>query len=175
MIVGSGSIANLLNDRNGFIFFASGVGDSAETKESEFKRERDLFQQTIYQHALAGPHVVYFSTISIFTTLSPYTIHKMDMEKLVKKMAYYYTIIRLGNVWGCRNPNTFVNKMEHWERNNKLLDSMIRDEYKFMVSKEQINMITDHLPRNGKNEISIFGEMLKVKECLERSKKIDYV
>ena len=39
MIIGKGDIASILNDREGAIFFASGVSNSSETNELAFKRE----------------------------------------------------------------------------------------------------------------------------------------
>ena len=45
MIVGKGDIASILNDREGAIFFASGVSKSTETNESEFWREIELLDK----------------------------------------------------------------------------------------------------------------------------------
>ena len=45
MIVGYGDIASVLKDRKGTIFFASGVSNSQETRESEYKREEDLLMK----------------------------------------------------------------------------------------------------------------------------------
>lgn len=169
MIIGSGSIASMLNDRKGFVFFAAGVSNSSETDENEYRREVKLMYKTLYETNMSDPpNLVYFSSISIFTVTSRYTKHKKEMEDFVKSHFPNRTIIRIGNVWECRNPNTFINKMLHWQRQGKLLDSMIRDEYKYMISKEQLNFVTDNLPRTGKHEISIFGEALKVSECLKR-------
>jgi len=53
-IVGSGDIASVLKDRDGFIFFASGVSNSQETRESEYQREKDLL---MIQDK--GKHIVY--------------------------------------------------------------------------------------------------------------------
>ena len=36
MIIGNGDIASVLNDREGAIFFVSGVSNSNEIRESEF-------------------------------------------------------------------------------------------------------------------------------------------
>lgn len=158
MIIGNGSIASMLNDRDGFRFFASGVGDSSCNSGVEFVREKRLIKD--YWPGEFSMFV-YFSTISIFTHYTPYTQHKLECEALVKAYFKNSTIIRLGNIWECTNPNTFINayKTKPYEP---------REEYKYMISKQQLNFITDNLPTTGKHEISIFGEALKVSECLKR-------
>ena len=37
-----------------------------------------------------------------------------------------------------------------------------RDEYRFVISKEQLLLLTDNLPLTGQNEICAFGIMDKV-------------
>jgi hypothetical protein len=171
-IIGNGSIAKLLNDREGFVFFAAGVSDSRlgceENRWSHVNREKKLLFEKIEYANNTESMLVYFSTISIFLLDSLYVRHKFHMEMLIRDKAKNYTIIRLGNVWECTNPNTFINayKREPYEP---------RDEYKYMISKKQFNFVTDNLPRTGQHEISIFGEMLSVKECLERAKVMNYV
>lgn len=160
MIIGKGSIASMLNDREGFVFFAAGVGDSKCLDVSEYMKEVDRVFDLAENHY---EMFVYFSSISIFTTKTPYTYHKQLMEKHIKNMFLNSCIIRLGNVWECTNPNTFINAYK-----NKPYEP--REEYKYMISKKQLNLITDNLPRTGQHEISIFGELLSVKECLNRIK-----
>lgn len=170
MIIGNGSIAKMLNDRDGFIFFASGVSDSSieGTQDDEINclREKSLLNIHIGLANAVNKCFVYFSTISCNYVISRYTKHKEEMELDIKAQAHNYCIIRIGNIWECRNPNTFINKMQYWQRQNKLLDSMIRDEWKYMISKDQLLFITDNLPASGKHEISIFGTMKKVKDCI---------
>lgn len=171
MIIGNGSIAKLLNDREGFVFFASGESNSSALSMAGRIREHGLLGEWLGKSGNRSMFV-YFSTISVFTNDSFYVKHKRNVEETIKECCapydWNYTIIRLGNVWECTNPNTFINayNREPYEP---------RDEYKFMISKEQLNFITDNLPRTGKHEISIFGEMLKVKDCLERAKVMSHV
>lgn len=161
MIIGNGSIAGILNDREGFTFFAAGVGDSQCVDVNEYSKEAARFDSLSRKNM-----IVYFSSISIFISDTVYTRHKKLMEEHVKDTCVNYTIIRLGNIWECTNPNTFINKMQYWKRNGKLTDGVIRDEWKYMISKEQLLFITDNLPVTGKHEISIFGEMKLVKDCI---------
>lgn len=160
MKLGHGDIAKVLNDRDGFIFFASGVSNSSETSESEFEREEHLLSR-FYG---SGFSLVYFSSISIFLKQSPYTEHKQLMESLVRHHFENYNIVRLGNIdWGS-NPNTFINYIKNRQRLGYPVE--IRDELKYMISKDQFLTVTDNLPRFGKHEISVFGDLKRVKDCL---------
>lgn len=163
MIIGNGSIAKLLNDREGFVFFAAGASDSSGVSSCDALRETSMLKSAINIAYLLDHMFVYFSSISIFLSDKRYQEHKKNMEENLRIQANHYTIIRLGNAWECTNPNTFINayKAKPYEP---------RSEYKYMISKEQLNFITDNLPRTGKHEISIFGEALKVEECLKRIK-----
>lgn len=161
MIIGRGSLSKLVNDREGFLFFAAGVSDSLifDRNLTEAQREGIALANELDKALDANLMFVYFSTISIFTKQTQYTEHKKAMEYYIKLGSVNYTIIRLGNIWECTNPHTFINayKAKPYEP---------RDEFKYMISREQLNFITDNLPRTGKHEISIFGEMKKVKDCL---------
>lgn len=161
-IIGNGSIAKLLNDREGFVFFAAGISNSqAKRNIEESNREAKLLADHVMNaNKKQLLMVVYFSTISIFYRNSDYTFHKRLMENQLKGTAVNYTIIRLGNIWECTNPNTFINayKSNPYEP---------RYEYKYMIGKKQLNLITDNLPRTGQHEISIFGEMVLVKDVLK--------
>jgi len=82
------------------------------------------------------------------------------MELMVKDNFENYNIIRIGNIWECTNPNTFINYMKAHPEAERL------DQYRYMISRKQLLLLTDNLPLTGKNEISAFGEMKKVKDCL---------
>lgn len=163
MIVGKGDIASVLNDRDGIIFFASGVSNSNEVREEEFVREKTLLLEQDKNLCL-----VYFSSIAIDIkekyNNSRYLKHKKEMEDLVKSNFKNYTIIRIGNIsWGS-NPNTFLNYIKNKIKNKEAVH--ILDEYKFMLDKEQLLLLTDNLPVSGQSEISVFGKMKKVKDLL---------
>ena len=61
MIVGNGSIASVLEDRDDLVFFASGVSNSSCTDEKEYERELNLLK-TIP----TDKHIVYFSNLGIY-------------------------------------------------------------------------------------------------------------
>ena len=161
MIVGNGDIASVLNDREGAIFFASGVSKSTETTESEFVREIELLKKQDTSKC-----IFYFSSITIddINKNSQYLEHKRKMELLIKSNFENYNIIRIGNItWG-NNPNTIINYIKNKIKNGEPVE--IKDEYKYVIDKEQLVLLTDNLPLIGQNTICIFGRMAKVKDLL---------
>lgn len=163
MVIGKGDIASVLTDREGAVFFASGVSNSLCTDPKEFAREVDLLSRQPRDKCL-----FYFSTISIYLKHSPYTQHKLRMEQLIRLTFDNYNIIRVGNItWG-NNPNTFLNYLRNRISNGD--PYQIRDEYKYMIEKEQLTLLTNNLPLTGKNEINVFGEMKKVTDIIYKLK-----
>jgi UDP-2-acetamido-2,6-beta-L-arabino-hexul-4-ose reductase len=161
MIIGRGDIASILNDREGAIFFASGVSKSTETEESEFKREIELLDKQDKTKCL-----FYFSTIALddLSKNSEYHNHKRKMELLIKSNFKNYNIIRIGNItWGS-NPNTFINYIKNKKSKGEPVE--IKDEYKYVIDKEQLLLLTDNLPLIGQNTICVFGRMAKVAELV---------
>jgi hypothetical protein len=161
MIVGRGDIASVLNDRDGAIFFVSGVSNSNETRESEFMREIELLDKQDKTKC-----IFYFSSIALddVSKNSQYLQHKRNMELLVKSNFKNYNIIRIGNItWGS-NPNTFINYIKNKKSKGESVE--IKDEYKYVIDKEQLVLLTDNLPLTGQNTICVFGRMAKVAELV---------
>lgn len=91
-------------------------------------------------------------------------MHKLEMERLIKETCDNYNIIRIGNIsWGS-NPNTFLNYIRNKQAKGEPVE--IKDEWKYMISKDQLLLLTDNLPLKGKNEISVFGECKKVRDII---------
>jgi len=163
MIVGKGDIASVLNDREGTIFFASGISNSNEIRESEFMREIELLDKQDRTKCL-----FYFSSISVDDIQkvggNKYLQHKLRMETLIKSNFENYNIIRIGNItWGS-NPNTFINYIKN--KKSKGESVQIKDEYKYIIDKDQLVILTDNLPLVGQNTICVFGRMAKVAELV---------
>ncbi len=159
MIVGHGDIANILKDREGALFFASGVSNSACEDQEKFKRERLLLMEQRQDLCC-----FYFS--SIFTDIknTPYFDHKWDMERIIERHFINYNIIRIGNIsWGT-NPHTFLNYIR--DRKKKGWPVKIKNEYRYMIEVDQLRLLTDNLPLIGQNVINIFGRMAKVKDLI---------
>jgi hypothetical protein len=160
MIIGNGDIASILNDRKGAIFFTAGVSNSGCTDDAEYERELLLLLKQPTDKCL-----FYFSSIASLTDQSKkYYQHKQFMEGIIFLRFPNFNIIRLGNIdWG-KNPNTFLNFLRNKIKNGEPVD--IKDEYRYMISKEQLLLLTDNLPLTGQNTINAFGYMKKVKDLI---------
>jgi hypothetical protein len=163
MIIGCGDIASILNDREGAIFFVSGVSNSLEKRESEYEREYKLLSEQDKTKC-----IFYISSITIDNKekfeINRYLQHKKQMEDYIKSSFKNYNIIRIGNIsWG-NNPNTFLNYIKNKVKNNEPF--FISDEYKFMINEKQLLSLTDNLPIDSQNQISVFGQMVKVKDLI---------
>ena len=155
MIIGDGDIASALPNREDLLFFASGVSDSQETRESEYQREEDLLLKQDQ-----GNHFVYFSSLAIFYSHTRYTKHKLKMENRVKEKFPVYTIIRLGNItWG-KNPYTLINYLKAHP------EAEIRDEYRYICNEEEFLHWINLIPK-WSCEMNVPGRRLKVSEIVK--------
>ena len=174
MIIGHGDIASALKDlpaarlpagqgrhgRKGWIFFASGVSNSRETRESEYKRETDLLLKQNKKN-----HLVYFGSLCIFYSNNRYARHKKHMETLIKKNFKRYTIIRMGNItWG-KNPHTLINFLRNRYKNGEQLE--IQDAYRYIVDKDEFLHWINLIPE-WPCEINITGQRLKIKQVVKK-------
>lgn len=151
MVVGDGDVAAAIRDRKGFTFFASGVSNSQEKRESEYQREIDLMMKQDL-----NTRIVYFSSLGIFTTKSRYFEHKANMEYIVKQFPFY-NIVRLGNIdWGT-NPHTLINYLKAHPT------AKIRDEWRYICSKQEFQYWVGLIPL-WNAELNIPGKRMKVSE-----------
>lgn len=156
MVIGNGDVASALIDKPGMLYFASGVSNSQELRESEYRREVDLLLEQ--DKTL---HVVYFSTLASLYSDTRYTRHKRHMEGIVKSDFPKYTIVRLGNIlWGT-NPHTLINYLRAHP------EAEVRDEYRYVVGKEEFSHWIELIP-DWSCEMNIPGERLKVREVKEK-------
>lgn len=173
MIIGHGDIAQVLKAATlpalpYATWFASGVSDSSGTRESEFKRERDLLQ------AQSG-HVIYFSSLCVFYSDTPYARHKRDMEQRVRHFFMRYTIVRIGTItWG-KNPNLLINFLRNRAAAGLPLD--VQDVYRVIHTKADILYGLSLIP-DWSCEFSCPGRLLKVadivREYVTLSAHVDY-
>lgn len=159
MILGKGDVASVLTDHPDLVIFASGVSNSSCTDPKQFEREYNLLKEQDRFKTL-----IYFSSIHVDQKFTPYFLHKLNMERFINMYFQNHNIIRIGNIdWGT-NPNTFLNYLKH--RIKHKLPVEIVDEYKYMITKNDLNMLVQSLPKKGKNKISAFSYMAKVKDLL---------
>lgn len=159
MIIGKGDIASAIEDRYGFLFFASGVSNSREERESEYQREKDLL--------LSQPrdlHIVYFGSLCVFYAKSRYAEHKLEMERLVKENFKNWTIIRLGNItWG-DNPHTLIN---FFRRQRSLgVPYEVQNVYRYICDKKEFLFWLRKIPE-WNCEMNIPGKRMKVLDVIK--------
>lgn len=161
MIVGHGDIASVLKDRDGFIFFASGVSNSSETRESEFQREKELLLSQDKNKRL-----IYFGSLSAFySPHTRYAKHKMEMEGIVRDNFKHYTIVRLGNItWG-KNPNTLINYFKAARKKGDKIE--VWDTYRYLVNKKEFLHWLELIP-DWNCEMNITGQRMKVSQIVKK-------
>jgi nucleoside-diphosphate-sugar epimerase len=118
MIIGKGLIAREFSNYSAlddYLVFASGVSNSKSCTPADLQRERQLFLSTVKSHP--SRRLIYFSTTSVNDPdlrETPYVIHKLEMEALVRTHAAHWQIFRLSNLAGASdNPNTVLNFLYH--------------------------------------------------------------
>ena len=161
MIIGDGDIAKVLPDRDDYIWFASGVSNSQETRKAEFSREKDLLFTFADDQT---KRLVYFSSLSVFYKDSPYTRHKRKMEQYAG-MWPKHTIIRIGNIsWGT-NPHTIINHLKMKHTRGEPLE--IQDTYRYVADKEEFLYWLGMIP-DWNCEINIPGKRMTVQEIVDK-------
>lgn len=162
-VIGNGDIAKVLKDRKGWTFFASGVSDSSETRKSEFDRELNLLLDQNKNNKL-----IYFSSLCVFYSDTPYAQHKKKMESVIKTNFDRWTIIRLGNItWGT-NPKTLINFFKNRIKNGEHIE--IQDTYRYITDKDEFLYWMDMIP-DWNCEMNIVGRRLKVKDIVNEIKR----
>jgi len=149
MIIGNGMLAHAFKeyiDNDSVLIFASGVSNSQEVDEKEFKREFELIERTL----LKNPNkiFVYFSTCSMYDPLlseTPYVEHKIKMERYIAQHADRFLILRISQILGRGKNKTLVNFLydkissdEHfsvWKKSNR---NLIALSDVFSISKQLI-------------------------------------
>ena len=160
-IVGNGDIAQVLKmtDKD-VLFFASGVSNSQETRESEYQREKDLL---LVQDR--SQRLVYFSSLGVLNEDTRYFQHKREMEELIVDNFPKYCIVRIGNIsWG-DNPHTLINTLRDKVARQEPVE--IRDVYRYVVDIEEFLYWVSLIP-DFNCEISIPGKRMKVKEIFNK-------
>jgi len=150
MIIGNGLIATTINnsflDHTNLCIFAAGVSNSSEINESEFQREFDLLKNTLADNT--KKKFIYFSTVSIDVkknSPTPYTTHKLNMEKYIEDNTTNYLILRLPNVVGnSTNPNQLVNYFYNSLINNTPV-TINKNYIRHLLDVEDIPMIIKFL------------------------------
>ncbi len=160
MIIGNGDVAAALPERDDLLFFASGVSNSQEMRESQYQREVKLL---LSQDRKA--HIVYFSSLAVFYGKNRYVKHKRDVETLIKQEFPRYTIVRIGNItWGT-NPNTLINYLRRQFKAGQTLK--IQQTYRYIIDKDEFQHWIDKIPK-WSCELNITGQRMSIKEVVNK-------
>jgi hypothetical protein len=162
MIIGRGSIGSIIDDKEGYLFFANGISNRTSTTEESKNREK----LQILEHLGTNDMFVYVSGLNVYyTPESEYTKHKIDMEDLVKDNFKNYCIFRIGSItWG-NNPNTIVNFIRKKIQNGEEME--IQDVYRYLHTKEELTHWFNMIPSKGKHEMNVTGRMIKVSDIVK--------
>jgi hypothetical protein len=127
MIIGNGSIAKVLKDREDIVFFASGVSNSSCIDEKEYEREFNLLKTVS-----TDSHVVYFSNLGIYYKQDRYTQHKRDIEEYIRNSYKSYTIVRIEVCEWVTTPNTILNVFK--KQLNQGVEPTIQDTTRYVLN-----------------------------------------
>jgi nucleoside-diphosphate-sugar epimerase len=137
MILGNGLISNIFKDvkHDDVILFASGVSNSLEDRETEYKRELDLIESL----KDTDLKFIYFSTVSI-NNKRRYFEHKRQVELFITSYFKNYIIFRLPNLIGKGgNKLNIYNNLKSKIINNESI--IVYDIYKSFLDVDDMKLI----------------------------------
>jgi len=164
MIIGKGSVASVLEDRDDLVFFASGVSNSSCTDEKEYEREFNLLK-TIP----TDKHVVYFSNLGIYYKQDRYTQHKRDVEEYIRNNYKSYTIVRIEVCEWVKTPNTILNVFKRQLAEG--IEPKIQDTTRYVLSLNEFLYWVKMIQSGVRNEMNILGRKLTIAQIVEEIKQ----
>ena len=164
MIVGSGSIAKVLTDRNDLVFFASGVSNSSCIDEKEYEREFNLLKTIPIDQ-----HIVYFSNLGIYYKKDRYTQHKINVEEYIRNNYKTYTIVRIEVCEWVTTPNTILNVFK--KQLSQGTEPVIQDTTRYILSLNEFLYWVDLIQPGIRNEMNILGRKLTIAQIVEEIKQ----
>lgn len=168
MLIGNGMIAKTFQSYKGrdeILVFASGVSNSKETDERLFYREYSLLNDVMNKHP--NKLLIYFSTCSVYddtVNKTPYVLHKVKMESLIKKKCLQFYIFRLSQVVGHANNKTLINYLFASIFNNKKI-GIQKYSTRNLISLDDLFKAVSYLVENKiyLNEITNIASPLSIK------------
>jgi hypothetical protein len=164
MIIGNGSVARVLEDRDDLVFFASGVSNSSCKDENEYQREFNLLKTVPVDQ-----HVVYFSNLGIYYKEDRYTQHKIDMEEYIRTHYKSYTIVRIEVCEWVTTPHTILNFFK--TQLSQGIEPVIQDTTRYVLSLDEFLYWVRMIKSGVKNEMNILGRKMTVAEIVEAIKQ----
>ena len=164
MIIGKGSIASVLEDRDDLVFFASGVSNSSCIDEKEYEREFNLLKTVP-----TDKHVVYFSNLGIYYKQDRYTQHKRDVEEYIRNNYTSYTIVRIEVCEWVKTPNTILNVFKRQLAEG--IEPKIQDTTRYILSLDEFLYWVKMIQSGVRNEMNILGRKLTIAQIVEEIKQ----
>lgn len=164
MIIGKGSVASVLEDRDDLVFFASGVSNSSCTDEKEYEREFNLLKTVP-----TDKHVVYFSNLGIYYKQDRYTQHKRDIEEYIRNNYKTYTIVRIEVCEWVKTPNTILNVFKRQLAEG--IEPTIQNTTRYVLSLEEFKYWISLIQSGVRNEMNILGRKLTIAQIVEEIKQ----
>jgi hypothetical protein len=164
MIIGKGSIARILEDRDDLVFFASGVSNSSCKDEKEYQREFNLLKTVP-----TDQHVVYFSNLGIYYKEDRYTQHKKEIEEYIRNNYKSYTIVRIEVCEWVTTPHTILNFFKN--QLNQGIEPIIQDTTRYVLSLDEFLYWVRMIKFGIRNEMNILGRKMTVAEIVEAIKQ----
>jgi hypothetical protein len=164
MIIGKGSVASVLEDRDDLVFFASGVSNSSCTDEKEYEREFNLLKTVP-----TDKHVVYFSNLGIYYKQDRYTQHKRDVEEYIRNNYTSYTIVRIEVCEWVKTPNTILNVFKRQLAEG--IEPKIQDTTRYVLSLDEFLYWVKMIQSGIRNEMNILGRKLTIAQIVEEIKQ----
>ena len=164
MIIGKGSIARVLEDRDDLVFFASGVSNSSCKDEKEYQREFNLLKTVP-----TDQHVVYFSNLGIYYKEDRYTQHKKEIEEYIRNNYKSYTIVRIEVCEWVTTPHTILNFFKN--QLNQGIEPIIQDTTRYVLSLDEFLYWVRMIKFGIRNEMNILGRKMTVAKIVEAIKQ----
>lgn len=164
MIIGKGSIAKVLNNRDDLVFFASGVSNSSCVDEREYEREFNLLKTVS-----ADKHIVYFSNLGIYYKQDRYTQHKRDVEEYIRNNYKSYTIVRIEVCEWATTPNTILNFFK--KQLSQGIEPTIQNTTRYVLSVDEFKYWVGMIQSGIRNEMNILGRKLTISQIVEEIKQ----
>jgi hypothetical protein len=164
MIIGKGSVASVLEDRDDLVFFASGVSNSSCIDEKEYEREFNLLKTVS-----TDKHVVYFSNLGIYYKQDRYTQHKRDVEEYIRNNYTSYTIVRIEVCEWVKTPNTILNVFKRQLAEG--IEPKIQDTTRYVLSLDEFLYWVRMIQSGVRNEMNVLGRKLTIARIVDEIKQ----
>ena len=164
MIIGKGSIASVLEDRDDLVFFASGVSNSSCIDEKEYEREFNLLKTVP-----TDKHVVYFSNLGVYYKQDRYTQHKCNIEEYIRNNYTSYTIVRIEVCEWVKTPNTILNVFKRQLAEG--IEPKTQDTTRYVLSLDEFLYWVKMIQSGVRNEMNILGRKLTIAQIVDEIKQ----